>query len=85
LKEDTVNITELKTEIDTIHQHLAQDFDHARANRLHDLEAAMFAARASDAEEAVAQLDFLANYLLEAENGPHPAEEMLRSAIGALQ
>ena len=80
-----MTITELKTEIDAIHRHLDQDFDHARSTRLHDLEAAMFAARAGNAEEAVMQLDFLADFMLEAENGPHPAEEMLRTVIEVLQ
>lgn len=80
-----MTITELKTDIENVRHLLSLDFDHAQANRLHDLETVMFASRPSCGEEAVIQMEFLGDVLLEQAGGLLPAEDMLRSAIEVLR
>ena len=80
-----MTITETKAAIDAIKDRLSRDFDMSLAQRLHDLEDRMFAEKPLNCRDAIHQIEFLADYLLEAESGPHPAEEMLRRVIDRLQ
>lgn len=73
-------VTELKAAIDAVRTPLWEDFSSAHASRLHDLEDLMLAAKPRSMGEAIDQLEFLADYLLETD-GDHPGEEMLRNVI----
>ena len=76
-------IIEIATQMEHVKCFLSTSFDEPQAARLHTLEETMFDLKPASIGEIIAQLTFLADYLLETD-GDHPGEAMLRHVIDRL-